>query len=206
MGLARSCNYYTKLQADNMDFNAFSDGTQKLEFYHGLWKAYNYDEDYIAYVWGHEMAHAEMEHVEKGKGNAGAALLGNAIARIGLAYLDREHGTNLSGAGGDFLLNLGTASIMSRHSREFETEADYMGIYYMARAKYNIDKGAEAARIMSIVGNDTVSSDNFLSSHPDSVKRFLRLDQVVQDIKASGKTGQNIIPTYADGTPFTVYK
>lgn len=206
LGMARTCGYYTKLQAKNNDFNAFSDGTAKLEFFHGLLKAYNYDEDYIAYVWGHEMAHAELDHVEKSKVNHGVALIGNTIARIGLAYLENETGTDLSNEATDQLVNLGTAGIMSRHSREFETEADYAGIYYMARAGYTPTKGAESARLMSIVAENQVNKQNLLSTHPDSIRRFLRLDSTVKDIRNSGKTGTDIVPKYADGTPFTVYE
>ena len=205
IGMVRSCNYYTKVEMQNKKFNAYSDGSQRLVFWGGLVRGYRYDEDYLAYVYGHEMAHAEMDHIDKSKGNTGVILIANALLKVGTAYYDEKNNTNTSDLL-DTATDLASVGIMTRYSRHFETEADYIGLYYIARAGYPIEKGAEAQRLMSIIGNKQVNKANFLSSHPDSITRFLRLNKTIKDIKNAGKPMTEVMPKDKNGNPLPTYK
>ena len=205
IGMVRSCNYFTKVEMRDGKFNAYSDGSRRLVFLGGLVRGYRYDEDYLAYVYGHEMAHAEMDHIEKDKANIGVVLIANTLLQLGSAYYDAKNDSNTSDVV-DPIANLASAGIMSRYSRSFETEADYMGLYYIARAGYPVEKGAEAQRLMSIIGNKQVNQANFLSSHPDSITRFLRLNKTIKDIKNSGKPMAEVIPKDSNGNPLPTYK
>ena len=204
IGMVRSCNYNARVQMNKKEFNAYSDGSQTLTFFGGLFKGYRYDEDYIAYIYGHEMAHAEMDHIDKSKGNTGIILIANALIKAGATYYDDKNNTNTSDLLGT-ATDLASIGIMSRYSRSFETEADYMGLYYMARAGYPIEKGAEAQRLMAIIASGEVYKDNFLSSHPDSMTRFLRLNKTVQDIKNSDKPRTEVMPKDKEGNPLPIY-
>ena len=204
IGMVRSCNYIPRVQMKKKEFNAYADGSQKLTFFGGLIRGYRYDEDYIAYVYGHEMAHAEMDHVDKTKGNAGVIILANTLLKLGAAYYDAENDSNISDTV-EVATDLASIGIMSRHSREFETEADYVGLYYIARAGYSVTKGAEAQRLMAIIASGQVNEANFLSSHPDSITRFLRLNKTVKDIKNSGKPIEEVLPKDSNGNPLPTY-
>ena len=205
VGMVRSCNYIPRVQMKKKEFNAYADGTQTLTFFGGLIRGYRYDEDYIAYVYAHEMAHAEMDHVDKTKGNTGVILLANVLIKLGAAYYDAENDTNTSDAV-DIATDLASIGIMTRYSRDFETEADYIGLYYIARAGYPVIKGAEAQRLMAIVAEGQVNKSNFLSSHPDSITRFLRLNKTVKDIENSDTPITEVIPKDKNGTPLPIYE
>ena len=205
IGMVRSCNYIPRVQMKKKEFNAYADGSQILTFFGGLIRGYRYDEDYIAYVYGHEMAHAEMDHVDKTKGNTGIILIANVLVKMGAAYYDKENDSNISDTV-DVATDLASVGIMSRHSREFETEADYIGLYYMARAGYPVTKGAEAQRLMGIIATGQVNEANFLSSHPDSITRFLRLNKTVKDIENANKPMSDVMPKDKNGNPLPTYQ
>ena len=134
-------------------------------------------DDDLALVIGHELAHHTEGHIAKKMQNqvVGAvfgAVIGAAIGLPGLGY---------SG---------GTIGAMA-FSKEFESESDYVGLYYTARAGYRIDGASELWRRM---GELDPNSINFGSTHPTSAKRSVALSRAVREIERRREAGEPLVP------------
>ncbi len=79
----------------------------------------------------------------------------------------------------------------TRYTRPFEAEADYVGLYYMARAGYDIE-GVE--QIWRRLG--TLFPKNALraKSHPVTPERLLAIRMTAKEIKARQKAGEALLP------------
>ena len=123
------------------------------------------DEDELAVIMGHELAHLTAKHLPK---------------NITMATLC---GT-LGGLTGPFA-PLTTQALYAPYSRKNEREADYLGLIYSHNAGYNIEKGAALWKRFALEIPKS-RSKSFLRSHPASPERILRVKLVGEMIK-SGK-------------------
>jgi len=168
------CHYPIVLEKKDA-VNAAADGNRILVSTGMMRFAVN-DND-LALVVGHELAHNTMLHIDKGTGNRIAgAVIGAVIGAL--------IGIDLSGAGAD----LGSAV----HSQEFESEADYVGVYYAARAGFDITNVAKFWRKMA--ANHPRSIHLSGSTHPSSAKRFIAIEKTKEEIRAKEKQGLPLIP------------
>jgi predicted Zn-dependent protease len=90
--------------------------------------------DELALVVGHEMAHNAMNHMKSKRANAAGGLI--------VDILFAAIGVNTQGG---FAKLAGNA-----YSPAFEQEADYVGLYYTARAGFDISSAANFWRRMAI--------------------------------------------------------
>lgn len=119
----------TVLRSDELNAWAMPGG--KMAFYTGLVDKLKLNDDEIATVMGHEMAHALKEHGKK-KTNFGLAT--NILAQVGHIALSTVVGSDISG----IAVGLTKDWAMDKpYSRSAETEADEVGLLLMARAGYN---------------------------------------------------------------------
>lgn len=123
------------------------------------------DDDELAIIMGHELAHLTSKHLPK---------------NISMAALC---GT-LGGLTGPFA-PLTTQALYAPYSRKNEREADYIGLIYAHNAGYDIEKGAILWKRFALEIPKS-RSKSFLRSHPASPERILRVRKVVELIK-SGK-------------------
>ena len=123
------------------------------------------DDDELAVIMGHELAHLTAKHLPK---------------NITMATLC---GT-LGGLTGPFA-PLTTQALYAPYSRKNEREADYLGLIYSHNAGYNIEKGAALWKRFALEIPRS-RSKSFLRSHPASPERILRVKMVGEMIK-SGK-------------------
>jgi membrane-associated protease RseP (regulator of RpoE activity) len=123
------------------------------------------DDDELAIIMGHELAHLTSKHLPK---------------NISMAALC---GT-LGGLTGPFA-PLTTQALYAPYSRKNEREADYIGLIYAHNAGYDIEKGAVLWKRFALEIPKS-RSKSFLRSHPASPERILRVRKVVELIK-SGK-------------------
>ena len=130
------------------------------------------NEDALAVVMGHEIAHAIAEH---GKERASQAMLqqvGGAV--VGVAVANKNAQTqnaimNIYGLGS----NVG---FMLPYSRNNELEADELGLAYAAMAGYNPEAAIPLWQRMAALGGGT---SEFLSTHPAEATRIKRLQNLM---------------------------
>ncbi len=172
--LDRICDFTLVLQRKEL-VNAFADG-KRIIFTTGIMNLLR-DDDELAAVIGHEMAHNTMGHMDK--------RLGNAAIGFVFDLLFAGIGVNTQGA---FSNAAGAA-----YSQDFEAEADYVGLYYMYHAGYNIDDAPTVWRRMSL-GNPASIQDSIMSSHPSSPERFVALEDTIKEIREKVENGEAIAP------------
>jgi hypothetical protein len=153
------------------------------------------DDTELAFVISHELAHNLMKHLAAkstnqivGKvGAIGLAVLATAASNIGLRYA-----TNLNPRLTEQILKDPTLDRNS-FSEEFEAEADYVGLYMMARAGMNIDGAPQFWRRMG-AAYPASNKSAFGASHPSDAYRMLALEAAIKQIKRKIEDGLPLVP------------
>ncbi|MGB1361562.1 MAG: M48 family metalloprotease [Alphaproteobacteria bacterium] len=167
--------------------NAMADGNTIYmfpELYNFLGK-----NDYINTVIAHEIAHNIMSHRARKSMNSSTGQL------IGL-------GVNILLGGNqqtqNDMMQIGH-DLSQANSPEFEAEADYMGLYIMKRAGYNINNSPDNWRRMTLAekSSDGIGVD---TSHPSNPKRFVAIKKAVKEINRKAKNGQPLVPDFQKGS------
>jgi predicted Zn-dependent protease len=169
----RVCSYETLL-ANNAMINAYADG-QKVVVFSGMLKFVRSDDE-LAAILGHELAHNSQGHIKAKLGNT---LLGALLFDIPVAILT---GVNP---------NLGSQVGANAYSQEFEAEADYVGLYFTARAGYDIENVADIWRRMGVENPGSITMG---STHPSSSVRFVGLEAGRDEIKKKRTEGLALLP------------
>ena len=140
--------------------NAFCMPGGKIVFFSGILEALKLDDDEVAQIMGHEMAHALREHARERLGKSAATRLGAGVI------------SSLLGLGnvGDAALNMGGKLLTLEFSREDESEADLIGMEIAARAGY---APQAAIRLWEKMGSASRGAPpQFLSTHPSAKTRI----------------------------------
>ena len=140
--------------------NAFAMAGGKMAIYTGIIDRLALDDDELAQIIGHEVAHALSAHSAEKMSVALATNLG----LIGLSTFGELSDTALAGAALAALL-----AIQLPNSRQMEAEADRIGIELAARAGYAPEAAARLWRKMA--AESTVRHPVFLSTHPAPLTR-----------------------------------
>jgi len=178
----RACDYPV-LVADNQEINAYTDG-RKIVVSRGMLR-FARDDDELAVVVAHEMAHIVLGHVDAKRQNA---LAGAAVGAVFDVLIAAATGVYASpGIGRSVGANVGALA----YSKDFEAEADYMGAYMVAQAGYDFTKTAELHRYMSTVDRDSM---DYGMTHPSSPQRAISLDKTVQEIREKKAAGRPLVP------------
>jgi membrane-associated protease RseP (regulator of RpoE activity) len=130
------------------------------------------DEDELAIIMGHELAHLTSKHLPKNI--SVAALCGT-----------------LGGLTGPFA-PWATQALYAPYSRKNEREADYIGLIYAHNAGYDIEKGAILWKRFALEIPKS-RSKSFLRSHPASPERILRVKKVVELIRSGKNPMEDLI-------------
>ncbi len=142
------------------DVNAWCMPGGKMAVYTGLIEQLKVTDDELAAVMGHEIAHALREH---GRERASQQAAQSAVIGIGAALL----GIGDAGAG---LANIvADVTIGLPYSREFEVEADRIGVELAARAGYDPRSAVTLWQKMEQTGGS--APPQFLSTHPSPQNR-----------------------------------
>jgi len=149
---------------DDDGVNAAADPEGKILVLSGLFKVAD-TPDALAAVLGHEIAHAALNHVmdraRKGARNDMLILLGSAA----------------TGVQGDLIREGATIGVELPFERSQESQADLVGLQYMAKAGFDPRGAIYLWKNMSAALKGTNQPPEFLSSHPaDNV----RLDAIVK--------------------------
>lgn len=168
------CAYRYSLE--NKDIvNAFADGN-RIVISTGMLRFAENDTE-LATVIGHEIAHNMMDHNPKTQTNAAIGMVFDILlAGIGVS------------TGGAFQ-NLAARAF----SEGFEAEADYVGLYLMARAGFAIENTPNFWRRMGMNSPGSIR-EQLMASHPATPRRFLALEKTVAEIKAKRAADEPLIP------------
>lgn len=155
--------------------NAYADG-KAIAIFRGLLRFASDTE--LAIVIGHELAHNFMGHIEANQRNNVLGTIAEIIAA--------SRGIPTQGA-------LGTAIALA-YSPAFESEADYVGLYVLARAGIEIKDAPKFWRRMAAANPAGISQRGMIASHPATSVRFVALEKTVQEIEAKRAAGQPLNP------------
>ena len=126
----------------------------------------------LALVVGHELAHANLGHLNKRRANAIIGWIGGAAADAGVML----GGMSTRGAFSRVLSQAGARAF----SVAFEREADYVGAYYAARAGYDLAGSEEIWRTFSLEDPDSI---RLTTDHPITPVRFVQMQKVIDEIE-----------------------
>lgn len=128
---------------------------------------YARDEDELASVLGHEMAHNLARHV-------GEKVSGNLIVQI-LAQLSLL----VDPSGTIMMLFLPAANLLRElpHSRIQELEADLIGMHLAAKACYDPAAAKRVFGRMQADSSQNLRAPQFLSTHPSHESRLKKMDE-----------------------------
>ncbi|WP_417460250.1 M48 family metallopeptidase [Kordiimonas sp.] len=142
------------------------------------------DDDELAAVMGHEIAHAILRHGAEQMSRAQAQNL--AIVGVGAAV----GATTQDGEMAQMAVTLGALAaqgfVQLPHSRAMELEADDIGTLYMARAGYDPRAAVRLWQKMKSM-KDGASQPAFLSTHPSDDKRIARINAKMSTYMAEYK-------------------
>lgn len=170
----KACDYAVDLNGQDI-INAFADGN-KVVVTRGMLRFAQNDTE-LGLVVAHELAHNAMGHINAKKTNF---VLGSILDIIAAAY-----GVNTQGAFGN--------AAAAAYSQDFEAEADYVGLYMMARAGLDFEQAPKFWRRMAAAHPATIRS-NHTASHPATPHRFVALEEAVKEIKAKQASGMPLLP------------
>ncbi|MEM8987445.1 MAG: M48 family metallopeptidase [Pseudomonadota bacterium] len=154
---------------DSKDLNAFALPGNKIGVYTGIMDLMANDDE-LATVVGHEVAHVRFNHSGERYSQAMAGQVGLTVASVGLASSDAKYQREIAavlGAGVTFGLIL-------PFSRRHELEADKFGVRYMHRAGYDARQSLTFWQKMATKSSGQRPPE-FLSTHPSSETRIAQL-------------------------------
>ena len=153
------------------------------------------NDDELALVVGHEMAHQVLGHLIRGAAHKELGqMLGEAVTAASTLSLGRlldwKHSRvdpNVRKIAGD--------AVVSVFSQDNEREADIYGAWYAFQAGYDIERGAAVwERMAAVDEKDPFLTTYFLASHPAPLERMARLRLVAQYYKA-GRAAEVFLQT-----------
>lgn len=173
-GLSNQFNFnweFNLVQSD--DVNAWCMPGGKVAVYTGI-LPFTANEDGLATVMGHEIAHAIARHSMEQMSNqyalqVGAQVLG--MATSGKSTIMRGLVNNFYGIGGQLA--------MLKYSRGNESEADELGLMFMAMAGYNPQHAVAFWERMASAKSKANSTPEFLSTHPSDARRVADIQKLI---------------------------
>ena len=138
----------------------------KIAFYTGILDQLQLNDDEVAMIMGHEMAHALREHSRERLAKSRATGMGLSVASqlLGLGQL------------GDVAANLGTQLLTLKYGRDDETEADLVGLEIAARGGFKPEASVQLWKKMLAATGAGKGQLPFLSTHPSGNNRIQELE------------------------------
>jgi predicted Zn-dependent protease len=159
---------------DDQTKNAWCMPGGKIAFYSGILPIAK-NEDGIASIMGHEIAHAVARHSAE---RASRAILMDA----GTYALERfVLGTNLSGYSRELYGQVRQLGLELPFSRSQESEADYLGVIFMSLAGYNVEESYKVWERMKEEGGSGPAE--FWSTHPSPDNRITKLKEWIPIVR-----------------------
>ncbi len=159
---------------ENDEINAFAMSGGKVGVYTGLIKFVD-NEDQLSFVIGHEIAHVVARHSNERYSQQIIAQLGSmglGVAMSGYSEATQQIAMQAYGVGAQY-------GALLPFSRSQESEADTIGIRYMARAGYDPREAPKVWEKMAARSSGSVPE--LLSTHPSDESRIKNLKSLVNE-------------------------
>ena len=179
---------YPVVLAESDAINAYADGSAAY-ITNGMLRFTESDEE-LQVVIAHELAHNLAGHLTDRQQNMA---VGGLLGRAADILLSRATGVNSGGV----LTAAGLAAGARAYSQDFEREADYAGMYLLARAGVETAEVARFWRRMAVEHTGGIENDH-RSTHPSTPERFVRLDAAHAEIEAKQAAGEPLLPNRTD--------
>jgi predicted Zn-dependent protease len=167
--------------------NAFCMPGGKIAFFSGILSQLQLDDNEVAMIMGHEVAHALLEHARERMAKSTATNVG---LRVGAALLGLG---NLGDVGAQY----GAQLLSLKFSRDDETEADRLGLVLAARAGYDPRAGVTLWQKMARATGGK-APPQWLSTHPAGETRIRdiegKLPGVLPTFEAAAKPDRRFGP------------
>ncbi len=157
---------------DKDELNAFCLPGGKVFVYTGLFKAVQ-NEDQLAVVIGHEVAHAIARHGAERMSMTQLGRIGKDIASKTLGGGKYAQVINQAYGAGE------TYGMVLPFSRKFEYEADEIGLYLMTKAGYNPNEALKFWDNMRKLKQGMRNPPEFLSTHPADINRIKKIQALI---------------------------
>lgn len=112
-----------------------------------------------------------------------AAILGHELAHNTMGHIRK------------IITNTVLSVFATRYTRPFESEADYVGLYYAARAGYDVENAED---IWRRIGERHPRGIGRAKTHPATPDRFLRLKAAKDEIDLKRAAGAPLFPNLKD--------
>jgi predicted Zn-dependent protease len=122
------------------------------------------DEDLLACLLGHEIAHIDCRHASRG-------LAARALTRAGMRFLPLLRNVFVSRVSGDL-----ESRILDGYARDYEFEADRAGIRLAQRAGYDSGALARFLRRCHEHPDPQLDASSYFRSHPPPLERLRALE------------------------------
>lgn len=167
---------------DADEVNAFCAPGGKIVVYTGIVRRLDLNDDELAAVLGHEIAHALREHSREKASQR--ELSGVIVQAIGAASRrNAQLNADLASLGSQLFVQL-------PFSREMESESDLMGLELMARAGYDPRQASNVWR-KATSREGSSGRPEFLRTHPTNETRMTQLDAAVPKVLALYNAGSS---------------
>ena len=157
---------------ENKEWNAFAMGNYSLYVFSGMMD--DLDDDELAIVMGHEIAHATHEHTRRQFKKA----MWIQLAALGVAAAAEEIDDKNKRAVAQLLVMFGAQAWSNGYGRDMEDQADRVGLRYAYEAGYDITKGPRLwQRFAKKYGEPGTVANFFFGNHSLSSARAVNLER-----------------------------
>lgn len=159
---------------ENPEWNAFAMGNFSIYVFSGLLD--DLDDDELAIVLGHELAHATHEHTRRQFKKA----MWIQLVALGLTGATTEIDDTKARVVAQLLIAFGASAWRNGYGRDMEDQADRVGLRYAYEAGYDISKGPRLwQRFAKKYGESAKVANFFFGNHSLSSQRAVNLERQI---------------------------
>jgi Zn-dependent protease with chaperone function len=159
---------------ENKEWNAFAMGNFSIYVFSGLLD--DLDDDELAIVLGHELAHATHEHTRRQFKKA----MWVQLAAVGVSAAASEIDDDTARAVAQLLVVFGATAWQNGYGRDLEDQADRVGLRYAYEAGYDISKGPRLwQRFAKKYGEPGKVANFFFGNHSLASARAVNLEKQI---------------------------
>ena len=159
---------------DNPEWNAMAMPNFSVYVFKGILN--DLDDDEMALVLGHEIAHATNEHSRRQQSKSSLSSIAGQVASLGASKIGNSTVRTIA----QQATSLGYSAFNNSYSRDYEDQADRVGMRYCYEAGYDVTKGPELWRKFAAKYGDQPKLLNyFYGNHSTSGDRAKNLEREI---------------------------